>query len=90
MKRAWNPTNRMGTRLYDAVDLVVTERFDKLSGRKSILLFTDGKDHGRNDKDRGQGDKQPGQCDRDRGQDNDTVSAHSKTDSYRIQNLVNE
>jgi VWFA-related protein len=45
-KRAWDPTRQMGTRLYDAVDLVVTERFDKLSGRKAILIFTDGVDSG--------------------------------------------
>jgi VWFA-related protein len=46
MKRAWDPTRQMGTRLYDAVDLAVTERFDKLSGRKALLLFTDGVDSG--------------------------------------------
>jgi VWFA-related protein len=32
------------TRLYDAVDLVLTERLDLLSGRKAIVLFTDGVD----------------------------------------------
>jgi VWFA-related protein len=39
-------TRYLGTRLYDVVDLAVTERFDKLSGRKAILLFTDGVDTG--------------------------------------------
>ena len=46
MMRAWDPTRQMGTRLYDAVDLAVTERFDKLLGRKGILIFTDGVDSG--------------------------------------------
>jgi VWFA-related protein len=32
------------TRLYDAVDLVLTERLDPISGRKAIVLFTDGVD----------------------------------------------
>ena len=35
-----------GTRLYDALDLTVTERLDKIAGRKAILLFTDGVDTG--------------------------------------------
>jgi VWFA-related protein len=39
-------TGLMGTRLYDAVDLAVTERFDKLAGRKAILIITDGIDTG--------------------------------------------
>ena len=42
----YDPTRLMGTRLYDAVDLIVTERFNKISGRKAILLFTDGVDTG--------------------------------------------
>ncbi len=33
-----------GTSLYDAVDLVINERFRKTSGRKAIVLFTDGVD----------------------------------------------
>lgn len=32
------------TRLYDAVDLVLTERLNKLKGRKAIVLFSDGVD----------------------------------------------
>lgn len=32
------------TRLYDAVDLVIRERLNKLKGRKAIVLFTDGVD----------------------------------------------
>ncbi len=36
--------HRGGTRLYDAVDLVITERLDRLQGRKAIVLFTDGVD----------------------------------------------
>ena len=32
------------TRLYDAVDLILTERLDPISGRKAIVLFTDGVD----------------------------------------------
>lgn len=32
------------TRLYDAVDLVVKERLNKIKGRKAIVLFTDGVD----------------------------------------------
>ena len=39
-------TRVLGTRLYDAVDLAVTERFHKLSGRKAIALFSDGVDTG--------------------------------------------
>jgi Ca-activated chloride channel family protein len=34
------------TRLYDALDYVLRERFDRLSGRKAIVLFTDGMDNG--------------------------------------------
>lgn len=33
-----------GTSLYDAVDLVINERFKKTAGRKAIVLFTDGVD----------------------------------------------
>src|SRR5215470_2644532 len=32
------------TRLYDAVDLVITERLGKIQGRKAVVLFTDGVD----------------------------------------------
>lgn len=32
------------TRLYDAVNLVIAERLNKLQGRKAIVLFTDGVD----------------------------------------------
>jgi len=33
-----------GTKLYDAVDLVISERLDQVDGRKAIVLFTDGVD----------------------------------------------
>ncbi len=33
-----------GTRLFDAVDLIVPDRFDAFAGRKAIVLFTDGVD----------------------------------------------
>ncbi len=33
-----------GTKLYDAVDWVVTERLNQIQGRKAIVLFTDGVD----------------------------------------------
>lgn len=33
-----------GTKLYDAVDFVINRRFDKMQGRKAIVLFTDGVD----------------------------------------------
>jgi VWFA-related protein len=33
-----------GTRLYDAVDLVMNQRLSRISGRKAIVLFTDGVD----------------------------------------------
>jgi Ca-activated chloride channel homolog len=33
-----------GTRLYDAVDLVINQRLNQISGRKAIVLFTDGVD----------------------------------------------
>jgi VWFA-related protein len=37
-----NPGN--STRLYDAVDLTIRERMNKVKGRKAIVLFTDGVD----------------------------------------------
>lgn len=33
-----------GTSLYDSVDFLINERFRKISGRKAIVLFTDGVD----------------------------------------------
>jgi Ca-activated chloride channel family protein len=33
------------THLYDAVDLVLNQRFNRISGRKAIVLLTDGVDH---------------------------------------------
>lgn len=33
-----------GTKLYDAVDFIINERFNRVDGRKAILLFTDGVD----------------------------------------------
>jgi VWFA-related protein len=33
-----------GTKLYDAVDLVMNQRLNRVSGRKAIVLFTDGVD----------------------------------------------
>ncbi len=33
-----------GTRLYDAVDLVINEQLSRVSGRKAVVLFTDGVD----------------------------------------------
>ena len=33
-----------GTRLYDAVDLVINQYFPRIQGRKAIVLFTDGVD----------------------------------------------
>lgn len=32
------------TRLYDAIDLVITQRLNKIDGRKALVLFTDGVD----------------------------------------------
>lgn len=32
------------TRLYDAIDLVISQRLNKIEGRKAIVLFTDGVD----------------------------------------------
>ena len=33
-----------GTRLYDAVDMIINEYFNKIEGRKAMVLFTDGAD----------------------------------------------
>lgn len=33
-----------GTKLYDAVDFIINQRFNRIDGRKAILLFTDGVD----------------------------------------------
>lgn len=33
-----------GTRLYDAVDLVINQRLNRIDGRKAVVLFTDGVD----------------------------------------------
>jgi len=33
-----------GTRLYDAIDMVINEKLSRISGRKAIVLFTDGVD----------------------------------------------
>ena len=37
-------TSGTSTRLYDAIDLVINERLNKIQGRKAIVLFTDGVD----------------------------------------------
>jgi len=39
-----NATTGTATRLYDAVQLVINERLNKIKGRKAIVLFTDGVD----------------------------------------------
>jgi VWFA-related protein len=39
-----NATTGNATRLYDALDLVIKERLNKIKGRKAIVLFTDGVD----------------------------------------------
>src|SRR5262245_25508858 len=45
LRRAIRETHTGGsTRLYDAVDLVITERLSRVQGRKAIVLFTDGVD----------------------------------------------
>ena len=36
--------NGGSTRLYDAVDFVINQRFNRVNGRKAIVLFTDGVD----------------------------------------------
>lgn len=33
-----------GTKLYDAVDFVINQRFNRITGRKAVVLFTDGVD----------------------------------------------
>lgn len=33
-----------GTRLYDAVDMIINESFNRIEGRKALVLFTDGVD----------------------------------------------
>ncbi|HZS03425.1 MAG TPA: VWA domain-containing protein [Blastocatellia bacterium] len=45
LRRAiYNTRTGGSTRLYDAVDLAITERLDRIEGRKAIVLFTDGVD----------------------------------------------
>lgn len=39
-----NANTGSSTRLYDAVDLTIRERMNKIKGRKAIVLFTDGVD----------------------------------------------
>src|SRR5256712_1948344 len=39
-----NANTGNSTRLYDAVDLTINERLNKIKGRKAIVLFTDGVD----------------------------------------------
>jgi VWFA-related protein len=39
-----NANTGSSTRLYDAVDLVINERLNKIQGRKAVVLFTDGVD----------------------------------------------
>jgi VWFA-related protein len=39
-----NANTGNSTRLYDAVDLTIRERLNKIKGRKAIVLFTDGVD----------------------------------------------
>lgn len=39
-----NANGGSSTRLYDAVNLVINERLNKIQGRKAIVLFTDGVD----------------------------------------------
>ena len=39
-----NANTGNATRLYDAVDLIIKERLNKIKGRKAIVLFTDGVD----------------------------------------------
>lgn len=38
-------TTREGTHLYDAVDFVVKQQLGRISGRKAVVLFTDGVDN---------------------------------------------
>ncbi|MBI1762616.1 MAG: VWA domain-containing protein [Acidobacteria bacterium] len=45
LRRAIRQTHTgFATRLYDAVDLVITERLSQAQGRKAVVLFTDGVD----------------------------------------------
>ena len=44
--RAGNSSSSKKTRLYDSVDMTITERLQGVSGRKAILLFSDGIDIG--------------------------------------------
>ncbi len=44
--RLMDPTRATGTRLYDSIDLTLTERMKSMRGRKSMLLFSDGIDIG--------------------------------------------
>ena len=39
-----NAQSGEGTRLYDAVDFIINRRFNRIEGRKAIVLFTDGVD----------------------------------------------
>jgi len=39
-----NAVTGMSTRVYDAIEVVIKERLDKIPGRKAIVLFTDGVD----------------------------------------------
>jgi Ca-activated chloride channel homolog len=41
-----NAITGFSTRLYDAIDLVIKSRLNKIDGRKAIVLFTDGVDTG--------------------------------------------
>jgi Ca-activated chloride channel homolog len=41
-----NAITGFSTRLYDALDLVIKQRLNKIDGRKAIVLFTDGVDTG--------------------------------------------
>jgi VWFA-related protein len=41
-----NAVSGFSTRVYDAIELVIKQRLDKIPGRKAIVLFTDGVDTG--------------------------------------------
>jgi Ca-activated chloride channel homolog len=41
-----NAITGFSTRLYDAIDLVIKQRLNKIDGRKAIVVFTDGVDTG--------------------------------------------
>ena len=43
---ARNAITGFSTRLYDAIDLVIKQRLNKIDGRKAIVVFTDGVDTG--------------------------------------------